>query len=144
MKSLKKLQLHIAGTHCASCEVVIERKFKDVKGVERAEVDHVSGDATVWYSEEPRVAELNAAVHSYGYRVSRAEEEKEEPPHRNSLTDYAEIGAIFFLLFPAVSCTRVSTRSFPFAASVLLRSRYGGLWGGFAYLVKSFIIHTNP
>ncbi|MEY4731115.1 MAG: hypothetical protein RL681_61 [Candidatus Parcubacteria bacterium] len=98
MESSKKIQLHITGTHCASCEVVIERKFKDVKGVERAEVDHVSGDATVWYSEEPRIVELNAAVHEYGYRVSRAEENKEEPPRRNGPMDYAEIGAIFLLV----------------------------------------------
>ncbi len=97
MKPLRKLQLHISGTHCASCEVVIERKFKELAGVERVKVDYVSGDAAIWHTHEPRMTDLNAAVRSLGYRVERTEEMREEPPHRNGLMDYAEIGAIFLL-----------------------------------------------
>ena len=65
----KKLKFQIHGMHCASCEVLIERQFKKVPGVEDVSVSHVTGAAKLTCTREPDVAALQAAVQEHGYTV---------------------------------------------------------------------------
>ncbi len=97
---LKKLQLKIHGMHCASCEVLIERKFKKVAGVEKVNVDHASGKAEILCSREPNLKELASAVQQDGYRVSLWQQQghASELPHQNTRKDYVQIGALFLII----------------------------------------------
>lgn len=88
--------------HCAACEVLIERKFKKIQGVEKVEVSHVNGKAEISCSCDPNLAELNRAVEADGYKVStwadRYLSSVHDLPHRNTKRDYLEIGAVFLIL----------------------------------------------
>lgn len=97
---LKKLQLKIHGMHCANCEVLIERKFKKVAGVERANVNYANGKAEIFCSREPNLKELDNVVQTDGYRVSswHQQEHTQELPRQNTKKDYIEIGAIFLIV----------------------------------------------
>src|SRR3989344_566380 len=66
----KKVKLKIHGMHCASCEVLIERKFKKVSGVEKVQVSHHDGKAELICSADPNIHELDSIVKGDGYRVS--------------------------------------------------------------------------
>ena len=66
---LKKIELKIHGMHCASCEVLIERKFKNISGVEKVHVSHHNGKAELYCSEDPNIRELDSLVKGNGYRV---------------------------------------------------------------------------
>ena len=48
---MQKIIIPIRGMHCKSCEILIEENLKQVKGVKRAEVSHISGRAKIWHDE---------------------------------------------------------------------------------------------
>ena len=110
---LKKVELKIHGMHCASCEVLIERKFKKVAGIERVNVSHINGTAEVYCSREPDLHALQAAIKPDGYTVSLwlasawASPGKHGRtidvalPYKNTKRDYFHIGAIFLIIVAA-------------------------------------------
>ena len=99
-QSLKKVQLKIHGMHCASCEVLIERKFKKVPGVEKVDVHYANGKAEILCSREPQIRELQGAIEQDGYAISAWHDRSATPelPHKNTKRDYFEIGAIFLII----------------------------------------------
>lgn len=99
-QSLKKVQFKIHGMHCASCEVVIERKFKKIAGIEKVNVSHVNGKAEVFCSQEPSIHELQKAIKHDGYGVSLWGERNSslDTFRRNTKKDYFHIGAIFLII----------------------------------------------
>lgn len=96
----KKIKLNISGMHCASCEVLIERKFKDVLGVEKVKVNHATGKAELLCSCYPDIDALKNTVKEDGYTVRLWNEAAQEiaAPPRNTKRDYLEIGAIFLII----------------------------------------------
>lgn len=86
--------------HCANCEVLIERKFKKVAGVEKINVSYASGKAEIYCSREPQIRELQNAVREDGYAVSDWHDRNAIPnlPHKNTKKDYFQIGAIFLII----------------------------------------------
>lgn len=100
MNQLKKLKIKVHGTHCASCEVLIERKFKKLDGVEKVRVSYGSGKAEVFASHDIPLRELQEALRGEQYSVGRWEDRDsaETAQRKNSLTDYFEIGGAFLAL----------------------------------------------
>jgi uncharacterized protein len=89
-----KLKVKITGMHCASCEVLIERRFKKVPGVEKVRVRQ--GEADIVYSQKPSLQQLNHAVEKDGYSVHAYSASTLD--RKNTKRDYAEIGALFLVL----------------------------------------------
>jgi sulfite exporter TauE/SafE/copper chaperone CopZ len=102
-QNLKKIKLKIHGMHCANCEVLIERKFKKVAGVEKINVSYASGKAEIYCSREPQIRELQNAIQQDGYAVSAWHDRNAVPdlPHKNTKKDYFQIGAIFLIIVAA-------------------------------------------
>lgn len=101
---LKKVKLKIHGMHCASCEVLVERKFKKIPGVEKVNVNHANGHAEVWCSKEPYISELNAAIKNDGYAVSWLHDRNSQNhpvAHKNTFKDYMQMGGIFLIIVAA-------------------------------------------
>lgn len=95
--------------HCASCEVLIERKFKKVAGVENVHVSHHNGKAEVLYSKELNLYELNNLVKSDGYHVSLWQNDHnvtQAVAHKNTWKDYFQIGGIVLVIVSAYSILR--------------------------------------
>jgi sulfite exporter TauE/SafE/copper chaperone CopZ len=68
----KKKIIPIRGMHCTSCELLIEDELKGIAGVERVEVSHAKGEATVFYGGAvPDEAAVVGAVRKAGYEVGR-------------------------------------------------------------------------
>lgn len=97
---LKKVKLKIHGMHCANCEVLIERKFKKIAGVEKVNVGYANGKAEILCSREPQIRELQSVIHQDGYAVSAWHDRNATPdlPHKNTKRDYFQIGAIFLVI----------------------------------------------
>jgi len=74
---MKKITAKIEGMHCGSCEVLIERSFKKIRGIEKAKVSHAMGEAELWCSKEPNEKELNDAIREHGYSVSELRAESD-------------------------------------------------------------------
>ncbi len=93
---LKKIKVNINGMHCSSCEVLIERSFKKIEGVEKVKVNHASGKAELQCSEEPSLEQLNQVIKGQGYSVSGVDSSK--PSYYQLKRDHLEIGAIFVIV----------------------------------------------
>ncbi len=101
---LKKVKLKIHGMHCASCEVLIERKFKNSAGIEKVRVNHADGKAELFCSQEPNLRELENLIKTDGYRVSSWNDRQvanDTYDHKNTLKDYVQMGAILLVIVSA-------------------------------------------
>ena len=89
--------------HCASCEVMIEHKFKTVPGVEKVNVNHATGKATIYFNQAPQLQQLQNAVRESGYTVSlpHVRQLHSEASHRNTWKDYLQMGGIFLIIVSA-------------------------------------------
>lgn len=93
----KKVVVKIAGMHCASCEVLIERRFRKIPGVEHVKVSHASEKAVLRCSQEPDITSIQDALHGTEYVVA-TEDSLAAVPHDRK-RHYLEIGAVFLILF---------------------------------------------
>ena len=87
--------------HCPSCEVLIERKFKKISGVEKVRVSHHNGKAELLCSTDPNIYELDGLVKSDGYRVSLWQDRHQAAhpeTHKNTGRDYFQMGGIFLCI----------------------------------------------
>ena len=103
-QSLKKVILKIHGMHCASCEVLIERKFRRVAGVKKVQVSCHNGKAELICSADPNIHELDSMVKGDGYRVSLWKNHHlvtHPEVHKNTWKDYFQIGGIFLVIVSA-------------------------------------------
>jgi len=66
------IKVQINGMHCAACEVLIERKWKKIPGIERVDVHHANGEATVECSGAVNMSALHDAIKDHGYAVAGA------------------------------------------------------------------------
>lgn len=99
---LKKIRLKIHGMHCASCEVLVERKFKEIPGVDKVHVNHATGKAKVFFRGEPQLQEFQNTIRGDGYTVSWWGDANMPPTAeispQTTKKDYVEIGAIFLIV----------------------------------------------
>ena len=98
---LKKCRVRIKGTHCASCEVLIEREFKKIPGVEKVNVNHVTGEARLQCHEIPDVEVLSLQIQPHGYTALPWEETPSPSEEKKSSKHYFEIGGVFLLVVAA-------------------------------------------
>lgn len=63
-----KRTYQVSGMHCAACEVLIERVFKDSAKVEKVKANQ-SGWVEVWSEDEPNIASINSKLLVHGYSV---------------------------------------------------------------------------
>ena len=90
----QQMHVHINGTHCASCEVLLERRLKRVPGVEAVKVDFVTGQTDISYSRKPTLDELHAAIAKDGYTIGTAPQPR--PP--KTTRDFVEIGGAIIVV----------------------------------------------
>jgi sulfite exporter TauE/SafE/copper chaperone CopZ/plastocyanin domain-containing protein len=104
-RHLTKLNLKIENLHCGNCEVLVERKFKSVPGVQKVSVSHVSGRAEVFTTRtDTRLEEFNEVIQSDGYSARRWDTNKKPAasiPNKNAGPDYGQIASMFLFVFAA-------------------------------------------
>jgi len=73
---VKKEQFIIAGMHCASCALTVERALKKATGVKNAEVNFATEKASVEYENPATPETLKEAVAKTGYQLITDADEK--------------------------------------------------------------------
>lgn len=97
---MKRKTLYIRGMHCASCNILVEDKFHEVKNIRDVKADFRNQTAQVSYKGFLDKAALNNKIRQYGYQIadpSLVQEVKE--PFLNRLFQSSAIFIIFFILF---------------------------------------------
>ncbi|KHO46231.1 MAG: hypothetical protein QS98_C0004G0007 [archaeon GW2011_AR3] len=86
---MTKKNYQIKGMHCHACEVLIERNFKKIDGVEIVEADYTTGRVELQYNKEPSLKKLNDSIKKHGYSISPASEKR--PLYQDEKPNYFEI-----------------------------------------------------
>jgi len=96
MSEQNRLELKIEGTHCAACEVLIERKLKKISGVTEVKVDYPTGKAIVQGQiDNGRLSEFNQTLNADGYNVRLWSDRHLSQPAEK---DYRFIGVVILFL----------------------------------------------
>ncbi len=93
-----KTTIHIQGMHCKSCEVILEKQIKKVKGITDCQVSHKKGVAEIESKNQPSIKTINHAIESSGYQVVSEEEKKTSKAHKNTFNDYLDIGFVLIIV----------------------------------------------
>lgn len=97
------MNVKIKGMHCGSCEVLVERKWRQIPGVEKVRVNHATGEAELKCSCEPTLEQLNEPIKAHGYTVTCHEESKKgnEKEYFEITRDHVEWGAVLIVVLGA-------------------------------------------
>lgn len=104
---MKKTTIEIKGMHCRSCELLIESKLKQIKGVQSVEVSQKKGRAEIQYSTKHlNYGAVKDAVHAAGYEIGR-EEKPWISHHAQDYIDISMMAAILIILYFFLKSTNV-------------------------------------
>ncbi|MBU2257668.1 MAG: sulfite exporter TauE/SafE family protein, partial [Candidatus Omnitrophica bacterium] len=110
---MKKTTFNIAGMHCVSCEVLLEKELKKISGVEKCHISHKKGFAELECEDEVTENEIKNKIEGLGYKVIQKGEKHFSIRKRNTKKDLLEVafislGIIFiFLLLQKVDFFRI-------------------------------------
>ncbi len=92
----KRASLTIEGMHCASCELMVERKLKAVPGILSVNVDHTTGCASIEADKNnlPKEEDIAAAIQKAGYSLSNG-----AAVMSGTQRKWLEIGGSFLAIF---------------------------------------------
>ncbi|MCR4312249.1 MAG: sulfite exporter TauE/SafE family protein [Candidatus Uhrbacteria bacterium] len=70
------LRFRVHGTHCASCEIVLERELKQLAGVEKVEASHLAAEVTLTVADGTRITtdDLDRVMKQHGYSFAQLSE----------------------------------------------------------------------
>lgn len=93
-------KLSIKGMHCRSCEMLVEEHLKELENVERVEVNHSTGEATIHFTgQRPSDEVLRLAVMKAGYETGREDNEPLFNPDSDNIMQIIGGVGILFLLY---------------------------------------------
>ncbi len=124
---MAKEKIHIKGTHCRSCEILIEEELKKVKGVKDVSVSHSNGTADISFEDTLDEFDVKCAVENAGYCIG---ENAKLPFISRNKKDYIELGLAFF----------IATALCLIARTLGLFELAGSVKGSYASLPVVFII----
>lgn len=97
--SLKSTELCIEGMTCDSCSLLLERKFKAIKGIRAAKVNHRTGRAHLTFEKgkHPSMDTLATIVRGAGYHLRG--DSVIQPVNDGTGHQWIEIGAALIVMF---------------------------------------------
>ena len=108
----------VKGTHCRSCEIVIEDKISQIQNVRKVKANHRRGTVEVLYQGQNMPdSEVESAIHGAGYSLGK--NEKRPFLSRNSM-DYIELGfaaGLILVLYIWISVARGLGLDFSFSST---------------------------
>ena len=70
-KNIKEYTYYVKGMHCASCEILIEKKLLELENIKSVEASTAKGEALIEYDgERPTFERLNGVFKKEGYIFS--------------------------------------------------------------------------
>ncbi|MHB9019926.1 MAG: heavy-metal-associated domain-containing protein, partial [Minisyncoccota bacterium] len=96
---MHKQKYYIKGMHCASCEIVIEKKLLEIEGVEFVDASLSDGNVLIGYNKEkPNIETLDSLFKKSGYRFSE-KQKIENPTEIKNLLIPALIAVSIIIIF---------------------------------------------
>src|SRR4030042_4563932 len=98
--SFREKSYFVKGMHCASCEILIERKLLDLKGIKSVEASVKDGRVLVEYENDPpAIDDLNRIFQKENYFFSDKKTKEEESFGKREFFITFGIGLLVILVF---------------------------------------------
>lgn len=69
---MQKKIYYVTGTHCRSCEILLEDELSKIEGVDSVSANYSNGKVVIGYDvDEPRYSSVQKVVRSLGYEMGR-------------------------------------------------------------------------
>ncbi|MBU0648220.1 sulfite exporter TauE/SafE family protein [Patescibacteria group bacterium] len=103
-----KVVFYVKGMHCASCELIIEKKALELQGVNKAEANQKDGTLEIYYerAKKPKISILNNLLKDQGYVFY--EKQQDEKGSGSSKLTLVLLAIIFLIIFFIVERTGVA------------------------------------
>src|SRR3989344_2408823 len=98
---MKTLTCNVLGMTCASCEVLIERKIRQLPGVERVKASKPKNQIEVKCSDENSLEQLKDVIKDKGYTLNLAEDSSKTKLVINDKSRWKEIGSVLVIMIGA-------------------------------------------
>ena len=96
---MKEVTYFVQGTHCASCELVIEKRLLEFPGVEFADASAGRGCVLIRYADaKPSAADLNKIFQDRGYTFGEGANQNSDKAHRHA-APYLVAAAVIIILY---------------------------------------------
>jgi len=90
----------VSGTHCRSCELLIEKEISQLSGVKSVSASSSSGKVTIKYQNlPPTIHQLNQIFKESNYRFSEHATESRSPANTNLFFSFLVAGLIVALMY---------------------------------------------
>ena len=92
----KKQTFFVKGTSCASCEVVIERSLKEIKGIQSVQASHASGRVVIKMDDSAQVShpDIVEKLAPHGYSIANSDADLKSDKKVN----WRDVGAYLILI----------------------------------------------
>src|SRR3989344_590131 len=98
---MKTLTCNVLGMTCASCEVLIERKIRQLPGVERVKASKAKNQIEVKCSDEVSLEQLEDVIKDKGYTLNLAEDSSKTKLVINDRSRWKQIGSVLVIMIGA-------------------------------------------
>lgn len=96
MSNTKKITVPIAGMHCRSCELLIEKKLSEIPEVLRSVVNYKKGTAEIRYeTQKPNMREVEETIREAGYAIGVS---AKKSFFSHNVSDYKDLGIALVVL----------------------------------------------
>lgn len=92
--------ISIKGMHCKSCEILIEDELKKIDGVQKVDISHKTGEATIHFvGTQPNQTDITKAVREAGYELGKNTNLPFLTTRKSDYVEFAYAGIIVTLLY---------------------------------------------
>ncbi|OGZ34146.1 MAG: hypothetical protein A2Y98_02320 [Candidatus Portnoybacteria bacterium RBG_19FT_COMBO_36_7] len=101
---IKEFTYAVRGMHCASCEILIEKKLLELPQIKSADASNPRGRVTIEYeNQRPSAKELSAMFEKENYEFFETSQKKEENPPSNNLAKSFLVALVLIASFLALN-----------------------------------------
>lgn len=100
MQNTKKVRVCVQGMHCASCDLLVQRKLSELDNVTNVTANYTTQIAEIEYLGELNKNELQTRLAEFGYTITEADApDSQDEPYGKRVIDAAVIAMILLILF---------------------------------------------
>jgi uncharacterized protein len=97
MRKIQKTTLNISGMHCASCDILVQTKLRELTHVVKVVPNRSKETIEITHSQPLSLDEINLLICAYGYKVSEYPD-KSSDMRQDSVWQKAKDGLSYFVI----------------------------------------------
>ena len=99
MSRLKKTTVYVKGMHCASCDLLVKRKFSEEGNIRDVCPNYQTQKVEITYTGTLTREALNKRIQQYGYTVVSRQEKLDQVPYPKRVVETLSIVVVLMIVY---------------------------------------------